>query len=111
MLEIACRHVEQKCCPDITRVCADSGYAKPWFYCMCEQLVFEYSIGIDMNNVLKRNSEELLRNAVEQHEKTGEPQRSSPALTTRSAPFTRVRIASASLLQFLCASHLGLLGI
>ena len=28
-----------------------------------------------MNNVLMRNSEELLQNAVEQHEKTGEPQR------------------------------------
>ena len=28
-----------------------------------------------MNNVLKRNSEELLQNAVEQYEKTGEPLR------------------------------------
>ena len=62
--------------PDVLiRVRADSGYAKPWFYRMCEGLDIEYSIGIGMNNVLKRNSEELLQNAVEQHEKTGEPQR------------------------------------
>ena len=62
--------------PDVLiRVRADSGYAKPWFYRMCERLGIEYSIGIGMNNVLKRNSEELLQNAVEQHEKTGEPQR------------------------------------
>ena len=35
----------------------------------------EYSIGIGMNPVLKRNSEELLQNAVEKHEQSGQPQR------------------------------------
>ena len=62
--------------PDVLiRVRADSGYAKPWFYRLCERLDVEYSIGIGMNPVLKRNSEELLKNAVEQYDKTGQPQR------------------------------------
>ena len=42
---------------------------------MCEQLDVEYSIGIGMNNARNKHSEELLQNTVEQHEKTGEPQR------------------------------------
>jgi hypothetical protein len=57
----------------INRVRADSGYAKPWFYRLCEWLDIEYSIGLGMNAVLKRNSEELLQKAVEQCEQTGEP--------------------------------------
>jgi hypothetical protein len=57
------------------RIRADSGYAKPWFYRVCEQLDVEYSIGIGMNPVLKRNSQELLQKAIEQCEQTGEPQR------------------------------------
>ena len=62
--------------PDVLiRVRADSGYAKPWFYRLCERLGVEYSIGIGMNPVWKRNSEELLKNAVEQYDKTGQPQR------------------------------------
>ena len=62
--------------PDVLiRVRADSGYGKPWLYRICERLDVEYSIGIGMNNVLKRNTEELLQKAVEKCEKTGEPQR------------------------------------
>ena len=62
--------------PDVLiRIRADSGYAKPWFYRLCERLDVEYSIGLGMNPVLKRNSEELLQKAVEQYEQTGEPQR------------------------------------
>jgi len=59
----------------LIRIRADSGYAKPWFYRLCERLDLEYSIGIGMNSVLKRNSEELLQKAVEQCETTGQPQR------------------------------------
>ena len=63
--------------PDVRiRVRADSGYARPRLYETCEQLQeLDYSIGIGMNNVLKRNSEELLQTAVEQYEATGQPQR------------------------------------
>jgi hypothetical protein len=59
----------------LIRVRADSGYAKPWLYRLCERLDIEYSIGIGMNPVLKRNSEELLQQAIEQYEQTGESQR------------------------------------
>jgi hypothetical protein len=62
--------------PDVLiRLRADSGYAKPWLYRVCERLGVEYSIGIGMNPVLKRNSEELLQNAVEKQEQSGQPQR------------------------------------
>jgi hypothetical protein len=62
--------------PDVLiRVRADSGYSKPWFYRLCEQLDIEYSVGIGMNPVLKRNSEELLQEAVQQRDQTGESQR------------------------------------
>ena len=56
---------------------ADSGYARPRLYEACESLAMdlEYSIGIGMNNTLKKNSEELLQIAVEQYEATGQPQR------------------------------------
>ncbi len=59
----------------LIRIRADSGYAKPWFYRLCERLDIEYSIGLGMNPVLKRNSEELLQKAVELCEQTGQPQR------------------------------------
>ena len=62
--------------PDVLiRLRADAGYAKPGLYQLCERLGVEYSIAIGMNNVLKRNSEELLQIAVQQCEATGEPQR------------------------------------
>jgi hypothetical protein len=62
--------------PDVLiRLRADSGYAKPCLYQTCEQLGVEYSIGIGMNNVLKRNTEDLLQTAVEQRDTTGRSQR------------------------------------
>jgi hypothetical protein len=62
--------------PDVLiRLRADGGYAKPWLYRLCERLDVEYSIGLGMNRVLKRNSEELLQKAIELYEETGEPQR------------------------------------
>jgi len=59
----------------LIRLRADSGYAKPWLYRWCEQFDVEYSIGLGMNNVLKKNSEELLETAVKQQATTGDPQR------------------------------------
>lgn len=62
--------------PDVViRLRADAGYAKPWLYRLCERLSVEYSIGLGMNNVLKRLSDELLQQAVEQYESSGIPQR------------------------------------
>jgi len=53
----------------------DSGYAAPAMYEACERLRVEYTIGIGMNAVLRRNSEELLQQAVACYEQTGQPQR------------------------------------
>lgn len=62
--------------PDVLiRLRADSGYAKPWLYELCERLDVEFSIGIGMNNVLKRNSDQLLQNAVQQYETRNQSQR------------------------------------
>lgn len=62
--------------PDVLiRLRADAGYAKPWLHELCERLRVDYSIGIGMNPVLKRNSEELLQKAVKNHSLTGQPQK------------------------------------
>ena len=54
---------------------ADSGFATPRFYAACERLVVEYTVGLGMNAVLKRLSDELLAEAVRRFEATGQPQR------------------------------------
>jgi hypothetical protein len=59
----------------LIRVRADSGFGRPALYEACERLGVEYSIGLGMNQVLKRQSEELLEQAVKQQESTGESQR------------------------------------
>jgi hypothetical protein len=59
----------------LIRLRADSGFARPAVYQACERLDVEYSIGLGMNPVLKRNSDELLQIAVQTYEATGEPQR------------------------------------
>lgn len=59
----------------LIRVRADSGFARPAVYEGCERLDVDYSIGLGMNAVLKRHSEELLETAVKQFETTCEPQR------------------------------------
>lgn len=54
---------------------ADSGFGVPAVYAACERLEIDFTIGIGMNAVLKRRSDELLEYLVEQFEATGEPQR------------------------------------
>jgi hypothetical protein len=54
---------------------ADSGFARPRLYQTCERLELDYSIGLGMNQVIKRNSEPLLDETVELYEQTGQPQR------------------------------------
>lgn len=54
---------------------ADSGYATRSFYLACERLNIDYTIGLGMNSVIKRQSEGLLEQAVRQFEQTGQPQR------------------------------------
>jgi hypothetical protein len=54
---------------------ADSGFGTPTMYRACEHLAIDYTIGIGMNAVLKKNSDNLLNLCVEQFEQTGETQR------------------------------------
>ena len=74
-LERIVRALREKFPDVLIHLRADSGYGKPWLYRACERLHIEYSIGIGMNNVLKKNSEQLLENAVGEYEKKEEPQR------------------------------------
>ena len=62
--------------PDIDiELRGDSGFAVPKMYEVCEQLRICYTFGLGMNAVLKRNSSELLQEAVETFEQTDEKQR------------------------------------
>ena len=62
--------------PDVRiRVRADSGFASPDFYDLCERLRLEYTVGIGMNSVLKHDSEATLAAALAAWEQTGQPQR------------------------------------
>jgi len=62
--------------PDVRiTIRADSGFATPRFYEACERLRLDYTIGLKINAVLKRKSDDLLAEAVERFETTGQPQR------------------------------------
>ena len=53
----------------------DSGFGAPVMFDVCEALRLFYSFGLRMNSVLKGQSEALLAEAVQQYEKTRQPQR------------------------------------
>lgn len=54
---------------------ADSGFGVPRIINICERLGIWFTIGLKLNPVLKRRSEELLDEAVEHYEATGDKQR------------------------------------
>jgi hypothetical protein len=54
---------------------ADSAFAVPSMFEICEGLRITYTFGMRMNAVLKRESDFLLEEAVRRHEETGESQR------------------------------------
>lgn len=62
--------------PDVRIVVrADSGFAGPAFYAACEEWQIEYTVGLAMNQVLKRRSQALLAEAVAAYEQAGQSQR------------------------------------
>jgi hypothetical protein len=62
--------------PDVQiSIRGDSGFAVPKVYLLCEDLRLDYTFGLGMNAVLKRQSEEVLQEALQKYEQTGEPQR------------------------------------
>jgi Transposase DDE domain group 1 len=66
----------RKVWPDVRIILrGDSGFAVPKTYTLCEELRVDYTIGLGMNPVLKRRSDELLQEAVRKFEETHQPQR------------------------------------
>jgi hypothetical protein len=62
--------------PDVRiRLRADSGFGVPKMYAICERLEIDYTIGISMNSTLKKYSDSLLEQSLEQFEASGQPQR------------------------------------
>ena len=62
--------------PDVhIQVRGDSGLGVPRMYIVCRQLGLSYTFGIGMNSRLRDLSEGLLKEVVEEYEKTGQPQR------------------------------------
>lgn len=53
----------------------DAGFGTPVMYAVCERLELTYTFGIASNAVLKRLSDELMAEALENYEKTGQAQR------------------------------------
>jgi hypothetical protein len=62
--------------PDVhIHVRADSGFGVPLMYDVCEELGLSYTLGIGMNSRLRELSDDLLKQAVEDFDRTQEPQR------------------------------------
>ena len=62
--------------PDVRIVLrADSGFGVPAMYEVCERLDVDYTIGIGMNPTLKKWSDSLLDECVQEFAATGQPQR------------------------------------
>jgi hypothetical protein len=74
-LEYLARRLREKWPDVVIELRADSGMAVPQMYESCERLRIQYTLGLRMNPVLQRRSEELLGQAVSKYEETGEPQR------------------------------------
>jgi len=78
--------------PDLRIVLrADSGFAVPGFYEACERLRLDYTVGLKINAVLKRESDDLLAEAVERFEATGQPQRLFTAFWYQAGSWPQAR--------------------
>jgi hypothetical protein len=53
----------------------DSGFGTPTMYEACEEINIDYTLGIGMNERLKKSSDSLLESAVAEWERTSQPQR------------------------------------
>ena len=66
----------RKIWPDVhISIRADCGFAVPRMYTLCEDLRLDYTIGLGMNPVLKRQSEAILEEALRKQQETGQAQR------------------------------------
>jgi hypothetical protein len=69
----------------------DSGFASPRTYTLCEELRVDYTLGLGMNAVLKRRSDDLLQEALRRYEETGQPQRLFTAFWYQAASWPEAR--------------------
>lgn len=87
-LEFVVNKIRQRW-PDVDlEVRADSGFGVPAMYDICERLNVWYTFGIGMNSRLKADSDELLQQAVDHYEQTGEKQRLFTALRYQANGWT-----------------------
>jgi hypothetical protein len=78
--------------PDVViELRGDSGMAVPAMYDVCERLDVQYTFGLRLNPVLKGRSDALLAEAVEQYERTGQPQRLFTAFWYQAGSWTEPR--------------------
>jgi hypothetical protein len=54
----------------------DSGLGVPLMYDVCRELRLTYTFGIGVNSRLRARSDDLLKEAIQEYERTGQPQRS-----------------------------------
>lgn len=75
------------------RICVrgDAGYGVPWMYAVCERLDLEYLFGLAANAVLRRASEELQEQAVQNYTQTRTPQRLFDAFWYRAGTWPQPR--------------------
>jgi hypothetical protein len=82
--------------PDVQiSIRGDSGFGVPKMYTLCEDLGFDFTLGLGMNAVLKRESDPLLKEALQQYEETGQPQRLFTAFWYQAQSWPRPRWAVA----------------
>lgn len=78
--------------PDVQiSIRGDSGFAVPKMYLLCEDLRLDYTFGLGMNAVLKRQSEEVLEEALQKYEQTGQPQRLFTAFWYQAQSWSKPR--------------------
>jgi hypothetical protein len=78
--------------PDVRiSIRGDSGFATPKTYALCEELRLDYTVGLTMNAVRKRQSDELLQEALQKYEETGQPQRLFTAFWYQAATWPQAR--------------------
>ena len=69
----------------------DSGFGVPAMYEVCERLDIQYTLGIGMNQRLKKSSDLLLKQAISQGEAFGQPQRLFTAFWYRASSWPAQR--------------------
>lgn len=94
-LEYIVRRVREKWPPEEhpieVELRADSGFGSPVMYAKCEELGVSYTIGIGMNAVFKRLSEDLLTEAVSGYEATNQKQRLFMTFAHQAGKWTHPR--------------------